>query len=241
MGRRTGKGIHHSQRILYLAPVLVTFDPGKPITVETDASDYAIGACLSQPDENEKLHPVAFYSRRMSLAELNYDIHDKALLAIVVAFQQWKVYLEKPKYNVSILTDHKNLIYVTSTKVHNQRQARWAEKLVRFNHKITYQKGSENNRADAISRRSDYLLDKASVSHAIITVQENGDITHNTQQLAAAFPIRSKKYTGKRKFSMGTKRMHFVKPRTNTRQRLFARQRGTTDNRQSSVHPNLTP
>ena len=75
-------------------PVLTTFDPEKQITLETDASDFAIGACLSQPDENNKLHPVAYYSRTMSPAELNYDIHDKELLAIVVAFEQWKVYLE---------------------------------------------------------------------------------------------------------------------------------------------------
>ena len=149
-------------------PVLVTFDPAKSITIETDASDYAIGACLSQPDENDKLHPVAFYSRTMSPAEMNYDIHDKELLAIVIAFQQWKVYLEGSRHQVSVLTDHKNLIYFTSTKVLNRRQVRWAEELARFNYKITYQKGSENNRADALSRRNDYIQDKKPISHAIL-------------------------------------------------------------------------
>lgn len=79
-------------------PILVDFDPEKPSAVETDASDYAIGACLSQPDENGKLHHVAYYSRTMSPAEFNYDIHDKELSAIVVAFQQWKVYLEGSKH-----------------------------------------------------------------------------------------------------------------------------------------------
>ena len=120
------------------APVLVTFDPKKPITVETDASDYAIGACLSQPDENKKLHPAAFYSRTMSPAELNYDIHDKELLAIVAAFDQWKVYLEGPEYQVLVLSDHKNLTYFTTTKVLNRRQVRWWEELSKFNYRIVY-------------------------------------------------------------------------------------------------------
>ena len=56
--------------------------------METDASNYAIRAYLLQPDNNGKLHPIAFYSRTISPAEMNYNIHDKELLAIVVAFQQ---------------------------------------------------------------------------------------------------------------------------------------------------------
>lgn len=112
------------QERLTQAPVLITFDLEKPITVETDASDFAIGACLSQPDKSHKLHPVAFYSQTMSPAKLNYKIHDKELLAIVASFKQWKVYLKGPKHTVTVLSDHKNLIYFTTTKVLNQRQVR---------------------------------------------------------------------------------------------------------------------
>lgn len=70
------------------APVLGIYNPKLPITVETDASDYAIGATLSQPDEQGRLHPIAYYSRKMSPPERNYDIHDKELLAIVTAFKE---------------------------------------------------------------------------------------------------------------------------------------------------------
>jgi hypothetical protein len=66
--------------------------------METDASDYAIGACLMQIGKNGKLHPVAFYFKKMFSAEMNYDIHDKELLAVVTAFQEWRVYLEGVKY-----------------------------------------------------------------------------------------------------------------------------------------------
>jgi hypothetical protein len=68
------------------APVLAIFDPEEEITLETDVSDYAIGACLSQRDSEGRLHPIAFYLRKMSPAESNYNIHNKELLAIVTAF-----------------------------------------------------------------------------------------------------------------------------------------------------------
>jgi hypothetical protein len=45
----------------------------------------------------------------MILAETNYDIHDKELLAVVTVLQEWKVYLESSKYSVKVFTDHKNL------------------------------------------------------------------------------------------------------------------------------------
>ncbi len=171
------------------APVLTTFDYEKAITIETDASDYAIGACLNQPDESGKLHPVAFYSRTMSSPELNYDIHDKELLAIVEALKHWKVYCTMPKHQVHVITDHKNLTYFTSTKVLNRRQTRWAEELANFDYRISYQKGSENSRADALSRRADYIENKKQVSHAIFQAQEDGTLLHNQQSLSSMFIV----------------------------------------------------
>ena len=56
--------------------------------MKTDASDYAISMCISQPDSEGRLRPVAFYSRKMIPAELNYEIHDKELLAIVKVFRE---------------------------------------------------------------------------------------------------------------------------------------------------------
>jgi len=61
----------------------------RPVILETDASDFAIGAVLSQRDDDNRLHPVAFHSRKFQPTEINYDIHDKELLAIVDAFKHW--------------------------------------------------------------------------------------------------------------------------------------------------------
>jgi RNase H-like domain found in reverse transcriptase len=70
------------------------------------------------------MHLVAFYSRKISSVETNYDIHDKKLLAIMAAFQKWRVYVKRSKYPVRVLTDYKNFIYFTTTKVLNRRQVR---------------------------------------------------------------------------------------------------------------------
>jgi hypothetical protein len=117
------------------APILAHFAPGHQMTVETDASDYAIAAIVSITLDNE-IHPIAFHSRSLSPAEQNYDTHDKECLAIFEAFTKWRKYLENPAFPVDVVTDHKNLEYFTTTKVLTRRQVRWAEYLSTFNMKI---------------------------------------------------------------------------------------------------------
>ena len=92
--------------------------------METDASDGVIAAALTQVCTDGKIRPVAYYSRKMTGPELNYDVHDKELLAIVESFRHWRVYLEGPKHTVKVYSDHKNLLYWNTTKQLNRRQVR---------------------------------------------------------------------------------------------------------------------
>jgi len=85
--------------------------------METDALDYTLTAILSIINEDNKVHPITFYSCTFTVAELNYDIHDKELLTIFKAFKIWQHYLEGPAYPIDIVTDHKNLEYFSTTKV----------------------------------------------------------------------------------------------------------------------------
>ena len=124
------------------APVLRHYDPEDPIVLECDASDYAIAGILSQYDANEELRPIAFYGRTMIAAELNYDIYDKELLAIVECFRLWRQYLEGAKHTIQVFTDHNNLQYFTTTKQLSRRQARWSEQLANFDFTITYRLGN---------------------------------------------------------------------------------------------------
>ena len=85
--------------------------------METDALDYAFTAILSIINRNNGVHPVTFHSRTFTVAELNYDIYDKGLLAIFEAFKIWWHYLEGPAYPIDVVTNHKNLEYFSTTKV----------------------------------------------------------------------------------------------------------------------------
>ncbi len=168
------------------APILASFDPTKRITIETDASDLALGSCLSQPDDQGRKRPVAYRSRKFTGPELNYDVHDKELLAIVDAFQEWRAYLEGARYTIEVYSDHKNLSYFTTTKKLNRRQVRWSELLASYDFKITYVKGKENGRADALSRRPD-LMTRETTEQPILRI-EGDSMVYAKPQLATSIP-----------------------------------------------------
>ena len=69
-------------------PVLMLPNPNTPFEVEANASDFAIRGQLGQRDENDRLHPVTFFSKKLEGLRLNYPIYDKELLAIIEAFQE---------------------------------------------------------------------------------------------------------------------------------------------------------
>ncbi len=118
------------------APVSIHFDLAKPFIVETDASDFALGAILSQFGIDGLLHPITFYSRKLTSAEINYQVYNKELMAIITTFEQWRPYLAGAQHQVQVLIDHKNLLYFTTTRTLNCRQARWSIFLADFNFEI---------------------------------------------------------------------------------------------------------
>ena len=120
--------------------------------METDASDYALAAILSIVNEDNEVHPVAFHSRTFTMAELNYDTHDKELLAIFEAFKIWRYYLEGPAYPIDVVTDHKNLEYFSTTKVLTWRQAQWSKYLSQFNLVIRFRPGHLSTKLDTLTR-----------------------------------------------------------------------------------------
>jgi len=136
------------------APILHHFDYDREIIVETDASDYVSAGILSQHDNDGVLHPVAFYSKKHSPTECNYEIYDKELMAIIRAFEEWRPQLEGSRHPIQVLSDHKNLEYFMSTKLLNRRQARWSEFLSGFDFRIVYRPGKAGGKPDVLTRRS---------------------------------------------------------------------------------------
>jgi len=75
------------------------------------------GAVLSQQSpEDDKWHPVSFYSKLLNDVEQNYEMHDKEMLAIIRALEEWHHFLEGSQHRFKIWTDHKNLEYFMTVK-----------------------------------------------------------------------------------------------------------------------------
>lgn len=129
-------------------PILRFPDHGKQFQLTTDASNYAIGAVLSQEG-----HPVCFASRTLNTHEKNYSATDKEFLAIMWAVNYFRPYLYGNKFK--IFTDHQPIKYLHAKyrgKDLAPRHQRWLLKLGEYQFEIEYLKGKENKVADFLSR-----------------------------------------------------------------------------------------
>ncbi|CAJ0968385.1 unnamed protein product [Ranitomeya imitator] len=159
--------------IVYLDDILIFSDDWESHVqqVEVDASEIGAGAVLSQRDPVDSLmKPCAFFSRKFSPAERNYDLGNWELLAMKWAFEEWRHWLEGDKHHIVVLTDHKNLIYLESAKWLNPRQARWSLFFSRFDFVVSYLPGSKNIKADALSRS--FLPDSPEVLEPVGILKE---------------------------------------------------------------------
>jgi hypothetical protein len=104
------------------APILHQFDPERKIVVEIDASNLIVARVLSQYDDRNILHPLTYFSRKHSPAEINYEIYDKELLAIIQAFKEWRPLLEGSSHTIEVISDHQNLTYFTTNCLLNYCQ-----------------------------------------------------------------------------------------------------------------------
>jgi transposase InsO family protein len=138
------------------APVLAQWDPTLPTFLETDCSGFALGGGLIQ-EKNGVRRPVGFYSQKLNKAEINYDIHDKEMLAVVSCLKFWAPEL-KACGPFTIWTDHKNLEYFMVKRQLSERQIRWYETLAQFQFTLVYRPGVEAIVPDALSRREQDTL-----------------------------------------------------------------------------------
>lgn len=151
--------------ILTNDPILAYPDFSKTFTLTTDASNYALGAVLSQNNR-----PICFGSRTLNEHEINYSTIEKELLAIVWATKYFRPYLFGRKFIIE--TDHKPLTWLFSIKEPNSKLVRWRLKLSEFDYEIKYKKGTKNSNADALSR---IIPEPPEIN----TIEENETITES--------------------------------------------------------------
>jgi hypothetical protein len=165
--------LEHAFQELKLAltsgPVLLMPDLGKPFVVETDASDYAVGAVLLQHGDNVCLHPVSFESCELNSSQRKYPAQERELLAILHAWQKWSLYLHGAVATTVVYTDHSLLQCLANQKMPSPRLCRWIDEFSKMDILVKYKKGSENVVPDALSRRADLVL-----------IDEIGDQLHCT-------------------------------------------------------------
>jgi len=153
--------------------------------METDASDYTLAAILSIMTKDNEIQPVAFHSRTFSTPELNYNVHDKELLAIFEAFKIWRHYLEGSASPIDVVTDHKNLEYFLTTKILTHQQARWSEYLSQFNLIIHFCPRHLGTKPDALTRRWDVYPKGGDNGYASVN-PHNFHLVFTHEQIAAS-------------------------------------------------------
>jgi len=150
-----GSGRTHGYRCMHRvlagqeATTLAFPHPDKTCILDTDASDVAIGAVLSQVIDGTE-HPIAFYSRIMSFTQRNYCLTRRELLAVIAALQHFRHYLIGNK--ITLRTDHHSLKWLNTFKRPEVILARWVETLAEFDFEIEHGPGRVHCNADGVSR-----------------------------------------------------------------------------------------
>jgi hypothetical protein len=134
------------KKALCEAPVLALPDFSKTFVLETDACDYGLGAVLSQ-----ECRPIAYFSKALSPKHMGLSIYEKEYLAILMAVEKWRHYLEQEQFIIQ--TDHESLKFLLDQKIHTTIQKKGLTKLLGLCYTILYRKGKENIVADALSRK----------------------------------------------------------------------------------------
>lgn len=160
---------------LVSAPVLALYNPTRESELHTDASSHGFGAVLLQKQDDGRLHPVSYYSRRTTGAESRYHSFELETLAIIYSLRRFRVYLEGIPFR--IVTDCNSLTMTLSKKTINPRIARWALELENYNYTIHHRSGVSMGHVDALSR-----------CHVVAIVQSD-DVDFQLQATQARDPV----------------------------------------------------
>ena len=147
---------HKLKKAVMSAPVLAYPDPNKEYLLKMDALKLGLGVVLSKKQSNGRYHPVAFRSRSLHGAEVNYHSTKVEFLAMKWSIEDFQIYLLGCCFKVQ--TDNNPLMYFLTSPNMDATKQRWINKLAKYNFSLKYQKGKNNIMADALRRTSKELL-----------------------------------------------------------------------------------
>jgi hypothetical protein len=131
------------------APVLQLPRLAEPFVLQADASSTGVGAVLLQ-DLDGVLHPVSFASRKLLDRETRYSTIERECLAIVWAITKFSKFLWGVEFTLQ--TDHRPLVYLTTSRFKNSRIMRWSLSLQEYRFRVESLPGTQNVLADLLSR-----------------------------------------------------------------------------------------
>ena len=143
------------KRDLVSAPVLIRPDFSKEFQIHCDASDYAIGAVLTQEIDG-KQHPIAFVNRLLTSSERKFTTTEKECKAVLWAIEKFRPYVEGTTFTV--YTDHSSLLWLQKINNPSGRLSRWAMSLLAHDINIVHRPGAQNHVPDALSRAFESFL-----------------------------------------------------------------------------------
>ena len=138
--------------LLVSAPVLQAPDFSRPFNLAVDASDVGAGAVLLQRGPDNVEHPVCYFSRKLNSHQRAYSTIEKEALSLVLAIQQFEVYLGSSSHPTTVYSDHDPLRFLNRMRNSNQCLMRWSLILKPYDLEIMHVRGADNILADALSR-----------------------------------------------------------------------------------------
>ena len=184
------KSFDLTKEYLISSPILSIYNPTQECVLFTDASRIGIGAVLKQMQSDNKLHPVAYFSRKLLPYQQNYDVTELECLAIVESINYWHHYLYGKKFQ--IYSDHNSLRWLKSVKKPNSRLFNWSLKLSQYDFDIKYVPGKNNTESDCLSRNPVLESNESTEHLKIMNLLQKSEIIESQKDLINDIPKNCK-------------------------------------------------
>lgn len=161
------------KKCLLASPVLSIYSPDDETELHCDASAKGYGAILLQRKNDNKFHPIFYFSKRTTEAESKYHSFELETLAIIEALKRFRVYLHRIPFK--IVTDCNSLALTLNKKQINTRIARWAMELASFSYEVEHRSNERMRHVDSLSRVSEINIVEPNSFEQVLAVEQGRD------------------------------------------------------------------